>query len=559
MGLNVYKFDSFKPFLPHRFACSVNGFALRVKDATIPTFGMDASVGRKRFGTTQFVLPVFQFAESKLEITFYEDDNMSVTSWLISQMQQNGPKPGTISIQLEQLNFEMNKVIWSRNYICDLLEFEAPSFQRASGASAVEIKATFIVRDWNDKSDDDNIDTMTELVAIPKPNKVPKDDRDDDEKEAISAQDQPNDLIGIAIDAAEEYSSVVDAMTKAANDQVNAATAAWDSYQQEVRAKEEDQNAADKAVFAATSADNQKMLDDLRNREQSAAAADGTATTPAPAGTKPNGEYYYDVTKKTKKRMADSNKIAAENGISPLSVEIAKNKLGANATTEQIVAEAKRIDAERAKNGTAYNGMNSAYNKTWSYEYEMGSKLKDDGTVSWGGLRPTATTSSKAQKMIAEGKAEIKDGKLVWTEKGIATMNAQTIAEKHAKAGGQVYDGSDLGGDGKGSGIDCSGLASTVVADTAGTKIASVAGGTGQIIDNAVKTGKYEKHKMDVNTIKQGDIVSTSGSHVVTIAYVEGDTIYAYESTGKAGAQLVAYSKSKFQSKYGKANVASLK
>lgn len=358
---------------------------------------------------------------------------------------------------------------------------------------------------------------------------------------------------------AEEKAATADRNVMLAKGGVTNAEADLAAYNAE-RKKVREQGTPKAQSFGANNGQpsNEEVLAGLNGRVQSANGSDATAVTPTPAGTTTNNQYFSSQTVSAKKGMAASNKLAADNNISALSVEIAKKKLGNKASEADVIAEAKRIDSERAKSGAAYNGMNSAYNKTWTYEYEMGSKLNDKGEVKWGGLRATATNSSKAKKLIDAGEAEIKNGKLVYTEKGFNKLSESQKKEKHAAVGGQVYDGSDLGGDGKGTGIDCSGLASVVVADTTGSKISQVSAGTSGIVDKAVATGQYKKTSMSVDNLKQGDIVSNSGSHVVTIAYTEGDYIYAYESTGTTGAQLKAYTKKEFKSKYGKASVASI-
>lgn len=363
----------------------------------------------------------------------------------------------------------------------------------------------------------------------------------------------------IDLKKAEEKVAKADENAMLAEGRVTNAEADLAAYNAE-RKKVREQGTPKAQSFGANNGQpsNEEVLAGLNGRVQSANGSDATAVTPTPAGTTTNNQYFSSQTVSAKKGMAASNKLAADNNISALSVEIAKKKLGNKASEADVIAEAKRIDSERAKSGAAYNGMNSAYNKTWTYEYEMGSKLNDKGEVKWGGLRATATNSSKAKKLIDAGEAEIKNGKLVYTEKGFNKLSESQKKEKHAAVGGQVYDGSDLGGDGKGTGIDCSGLASVVVADTTGSKISQVSAGTSGIVDKAVATGQYKKTSMSVDNLKQGDIVSNSGSHVVTIAYTEGDYIYAYESTGTTGAQLKAYTKKEFKSKYGKASVASI-
>lgn len=274
MGLNVYKFDSFQPFLPHRFACEINGFSLNVKDATIPTIGMDANEGRKRFGTTQFVLPTFTFAESNLEITFYEDDNMSVTSWLITNMQQTSVKGGSISIRLEMLDFTMTNVIWSRTYFCDLLEFDAPSFQRAAGASALEIKAKFIVRSWKE-----NLSTSTTSFDTIIGNSP------------VSVQDFDTDLVGNKLDDTVSMSQLEEEQQAAEKADTKAAEAAEKAYAEAMKFKSDEE---DRKAASATAAKDEKLKtlkeeEEKKKAEEEAAAAAAAAASASDGGSNPAG------------------------------------------------------------------------------------------------------------------------------------------------------------------------------------------------------------------------------------------------------------------------------
>ena len=93
MGLvNVYKMSTFRPFIPYRFKAEIwnnyeeepdpkNILEFTVKSINQPVFKLNTE-NKVYFGNTAFVIPIFKFGETSLEITFEETDDMTVFSTL---------------------------------------------------------------------------------------------------------------------------------------------------------------------------------------------------------------------------------------------------------------------------------------------------------------------------------------------------------------------------------------------------------------------------------------------------------------------------------------------
>lgn len=99
---NVYNYHSqIKPHIPYRFNCDIWPYdpannlrdnypenkilSYAIKKISQPVFKINLENTRKLFGNTQYTIPVFNFAETELEITFEETDDMAVYKFLCNQ------------------------------------------------------------------------------------------------------------------------------------------------------------------------------------------------------------------------------------------------------------------------------------------------------------------------------------------------------------------------------------------------------------------------------------------------------------------------------------------
>ena len=161
MGLiNILNIQNLRPHINYRFSAEIwpnaaegdkikeyTKFQYTVKKITQPVYRLNTE-NKKVYGNTAYVVPVFKYGETSLEITFEETDTMEVFKQLCTWMGPNlhkGYLPPLINIRVTQFNESMMDVVDKRVYVCRLKEHGMPSFNNNGFGSPVEITATFNV------------------------------------------------------------------------------------------------------------------------------------------------------------------------------------------------------------------------------------------------------------------------------------------------------------------------------------------------------------------------------------------------------------------------------
>lgn len=161
MGLiNILNIQNLRPHINYRFSAEIwpnaaegdkikeyTKFQYTVKKITQPVYRLNTE-NKKVYGNTAYVVPVFKYGETSLEITFEETDTMEVFKQLCTWMGPNlhkGYLPPLINIRVTQFNESMMDVVDKKVYVCRLKEHGMPSFNNNGFGSPVEITATFNV------------------------------------------------------------------------------------------------------------------------------------------------------------------------------------------------------------------------------------------------------------------------------------------------------------------------------------------------------------------------------------------------------------------------------
>ena len=164
MGLlNVYKIQEMRPFINYRFKCNIwpyngtfalpdansnhNYFEYNIKKIKQPVFNI-SSDNKKSFGNTAYVIPTFNFADTSLDITFEETNDMSVYELLTGFFNNNafdGAKMRLICIKVDQFDETMTKLVDSKIYLCRLKEYSEPAFNNNGRGAPIELNASFNV------------------------------------------------------------------------------------------------------------------------------------------------------------------------------------------------------------------------------------------------------------------------------------------------------------------------------------------------------------------------------------------------------------------------------
>ena len=161
MGLiNIFNIQNLRPHINYRFSAEIwpnaaegdkikeyTKFQYTVKKITQPVYRLNTE-NKKVYGNTAYVVPVFKYGETSLEITFEETDTMEVFKQLCTWMGPNlhkGYLPPLINIRVTQFNESMVDVVDKKVYVCRLKEHGMPSFNNNGFGSPVEITATFNV------------------------------------------------------------------------------------------------------------------------------------------------------------------------------------------------------------------------------------------------------------------------------------------------------------------------------------------------------------------------------------------------------------------------------
>lgn len=147
-----------RPYINYRFKCNIWGyegnfvpagsyFEYTVKKVKLPAFKIDTE-NKISFGNTAYVIPIINFADTSLDITFEEDENMSVFEMLCGFYGNNlfnSAKMKLICIKIDQFDETMMNRVDSKLYLCRLKEFSQPNFNNNGRGVPVEITASFNV------------------------------------------------------------------------------------------------------------------------------------------------------------------------------------------------------------------------------------------------------------------------------------------------------------------------------------------------------------------------------------------------------------------------------
>ena len=159
MGLlNVYQMRTMRPYINYRFKCNIwpfdGGFVnsnpyyeYTIKKVKLPTFKLNTE-NKISFGNTAFVIPVIDFGDTSLDITFEEDDVMNVFELLCGFYGKDtykSAKMQLVCVKIDQFDETMINLVDSKLYLCRMKEFSQPSFNNNGRGAPVEISASFNV------------------------------------------------------------------------------------------------------------------------------------------------------------------------------------------------------------------------------------------------------------------------------------------------------------------------------------------------------------------------------------------------------------------------------
>lgn len=159
MGLlNVYQMRTMRPYINYRFKCNIwpfdGGFVnsnpyyeYTIKKVKLPTFKLNTE-NKISFGNTAFVIPVIDFGDTSLDITFEEDDVMNVFELLagfFGNCTYDSAKMKLVCVKIDQFDETMLNLVDSKIYLCRMKEFSQPNFNNNGRGAPVEISASFNV------------------------------------------------------------------------------------------------------------------------------------------------------------------------------------------------------------------------------------------------------------------------------------------------------------------------------------------------------------------------------------------------------------------------------
>lgn len=158
--VNLFNAMNMRPHIPYRFKAEIwpyikdyskdseyQLYEFTIKSIKQPTFTLNGD-NKKHFGNTAYVVPVFKFGETSMDITFEETDNMDVYNFLANFMGSELYKKvssALMNIRITQYNESMATVIDRKTYVCRLKEYSMPSFNNNGFGSPVELTASFNV------------------------------------------------------------------------------------------------------------------------------------------------------------------------------------------------------------------------------------------------------------------------------------------------------------------------------------------------------------------------------------------------------------------------------
>ena len=162
MGLlNLYKMQMMKPHIGYRYIAhmwvftgsfiepenGLNNYEYTIKKINQATFKIN-SEDKKYFGNTSYIVPILNFGETEMEITFEETENMEVYQNLIRLFGTDiysHALMGLVAIHIKQFNEQMTETVDDKIYICRLKNYSEPEYSNNSFGSPIELNATFNV------------------------------------------------------------------------------------------------------------------------------------------------------------------------------------------------------------------------------------------------------------------------------------------------------------------------------------------------------------------------------------------------------------------------------
>lgn len=147
-----------RPYINYRFKCNIwpfdGGFVnsnpyyeYTIKKVKLPTFKLNTE-NKISFGNTAFVIPIIDFGDTSLDITFEEDDVMNVFELLCGFYGKDtykSAKMQLVCVKIDQFDETMINLVDSKLYLCRMKEFSQPSFNNNGRGAPVEITASFNV------------------------------------------------------------------------------------------------------------------------------------------------------------------------------------------------------------------------------------------------------------------------------------------------------------------------------------------------------------------------------------------------------------------------------
>lgn len=152
MALNVVQFYKINPRLPFQFKTKWytslvddDGLTYCVKSINLPKMEIENNAGFSFFGNAIKSIPTYNPGARKIEITFEENDNMLVSTFIDKLVDASFSRnPYYITIQITQFD-EHFQHSTTKGYVCHLSNYEEPSFKRDGQAQPIDISATFII------------------------------------------------------------------------------------------------------------------------------------------------------------------------------------------------------------------------------------------------------------------------------------------------------------------------------------------------------------------------------------------------------------------------------
>lgn len=152
MALNVVQFYKINPRLPFQFKTKWytslvddDGLTYCVKSINLPKMEIENNAGFSFFGNAIKSIPTYNPGARKIEITFEENDNMLVSTFIDKLVNASFSRnPYYITIQITQFD-EHFQHSTTKGYVCHLSNYEEPLFKRDGQAQPIDISATFII------------------------------------------------------------------------------------------------------------------------------------------------------------------------------------------------------------------------------------------------------------------------------------------------------------------------------------------------------------------------------------------------------------------------------